>query len=356
MELNRYFKNKKILITGNTGFKGSWLSLFLQQFGAEIFGLVNTKKTSSIFLLPDENQFYADISDFDNISKIVNEIKPDYIFHLAANSIVSNAYNHPLETFQTNVFGSINILESLRISDFKCNIIVATSNKFYGNKESISDNGENMELVDSDPYRASKSMVEVAINSYYTTYYKKSAQVNVAICRSGNVFGGGDWGEDRIIPDCIRSWSQKETIIIKNPWATRPWNYVLDTIYGYVLTAYHLEKNDINGEIFNFGPNTHDIINVKKLVESLWENWNSKDFEPYIFSENSTNKVEQNKFSLYSDKALSLLQWEPKTSINDAISKTVDWYSLKNKKNDMIKYSKQLVIDYINSLEQSLKE
>jgi CDP-glucose 4,6-dehydratase len=324
----KYFSNKRILITGNAGFKGSWLSLFLTRLGSDVYGYSISKNLSPIFSLPENKQFYADIKDFNELKRIVEKVSPDIIFHLAASAITINSYSEPRETFETNVMGTLNVLESLRNLNIKCNAVVITSDKCYKNDEWIWAFRETDELGGVDPYSASKSMAELATKSYYYSYFMNSSNVKVSICRAGNVFGGGDWGEQRIVPECIRSWSKNRTLELRNPDVVRPWNYVLDLINGYLLTAYHLESEDINGDSFCFGPPMSGVISVEDLTKALWNFWPDKSFTPYKILLSEKGLIENKLFKLFIDKAFNTLNWESTTNINDALNETVKWYTL----------------------------
>ena len=323
------FINKKILITGHTGFKGFWLSLILKKLGAKVFGLS---------LKPLENQkshfndlegekliksFYMDIKKKENIDIILKQIKPDYIFHLAAQAIVSESYSNPLNTFSTNIIGSINLLESVRMNLEKTNIIMITSDKVYENVEWIYGYRENDILGGKDPYSASKASAEIAIRAYFYSFFNNT-NIKLVTARAGNVVGGGDWSKDRLIPDCINAWKQKKTAIIRSPNSTRPWQHVFDPLNGYLKLAEMIDQNDnISGESFNFGPYSSSDLNVLEMVKTLAEYWGSY----------SEFKVEQNyKFieakllKLNCDKSHNILGWQPLYDFKECIRMTAEWY------------------------------
>src|SRR5690606_7024264 len=210
---------------------------------------------------------------------------------------------------------------------------------------------ENDTLAGVDPYSASKSVAELITNSYYHSFFKISDRVKISSCRAGNVIGGGDWNIHRIIPDCVKAWREQLPITIRNPNYIRPWNYVLDALWGYLVTAYHLEHGDINGEAFNFGPNFEDEITVKELVDKLWECWEPKGFEPYTIQSNDSDNREHKFLKLNSDKAYRLLQWKSHTNIREALAATVSWYLVfANEPERIASYSEELVKNYLNQV------
>jgi CDP-glucose 4,6-dehydratase len=230
-KLKKIFKNKKILITGHTGFKGSWLTLWLSLLGARVTGISFGYPTfpshfKVIKIAKRINHKILDIRNFQNIKKTIKKIQPDFIFHLAAQSLVQTSYKDPLLTWSSNTLGSINILESLKVIKKNCNVIMITSDKSYKNLEIKRGYKENDLLGGYDPYSASKASAELAIQSYVNSYFNKNKNIKICIARAGNVIGGGDWSKNRIIPDCYKSWSKNKRAIIRNPNSTRPWQHV----------------------------------------------------------------------------------------------------------------------------------
>ncbi len=332
IDIKVLFNGKKVLITGNTGFKGSWLSLMMYNMGAKVFGLSNNQNNTS----PDKpliisgsfvHQYISDIRDKNQVLELVQKIQPDFIFHLAANAITLASYENPLDTFQTNSMGTANLLEAVRLSNSKCNVIIVSSDKCYENKNWVWGYRETDNLAGMDPYSASKSIAELITKSYFHSFFSTNSNIKIASCRAGNVIGGGDWSKDRIVPDCVKLWKNKNALHIRNPMHIRPWNYVLDVLWGYILTAYYLETSEINGEAFNFGPNFNQGIDVSQLVEILWNYWPDKSFEPYIIAESGQNdRKEHEILKLNSDKAFSLIKWSPKLTIQESLSETISWY------------------------------
>ncbi len=333
------YKNKKVLITGNTGFKGSWLTLWLLSLGAEVFGISKDIQTSpslfEILKLQNKINFYQeDILDYPKISELIYNIKPDFVFHLAAQAIVSKSFLNPLETLKTNIIGTANILESLRNLNNPCNVIIITSDKCYENEECLEGYRETDRLGGKDLYSASKASAELVIKAYFNSFFSKpDSKVRIVSARAGNVIGGGDWAPDRIIPDCVREWSQNKAVNIRNPNSTRPWQHVLEPLSGYLQVGYLLSENlSLNGESFNFGPLPEQCKPVLELIKDISSYWNIK--------ENIFNIVSDNKFpearllKLNCEKALTLLNWQPTLTYQETVKFTSQWY-LHFYKNDL---------------------
>ena len=254
------FKNKKVIITGHTGFKGSWLTLWLKLLGAKIIGIsldVPTKPShyDKLNLGKKIINIKLDIRNLKKLEKIFKKYQPDYVFHLAAQSLVKKSYTDPIETFTTNTIGTMNVLESLKKINKKFAAVIITSDKSYKNLEIKRGYHEKDLLGGKDPYSASKGAAEIIIQSFVNSYFKKNKSKNIAVARAGNVIGGGDWSENRLIPDCIKSWSVNKKAMIRNPKSTRPWQHVLEAIRGYLTLAICLYKDHkLHGEPFNFGP------------------------------------------------------------------------------------------------------
>ena len=336
------FKGAKVLITGHTGFKGSWLTIWLKNLGAEIFGLSNnyTITDPSHFIISGIKDkiknFNSDIRDFEVTSNIIKKVKPDFIFHLAAQPLVKKSYKSPLETWHTNTIGTLNILESLRLIEHKCITIFITSDKCYENFEWEFGYRENDKLGGIDPYSSSKAAAEIAISSYFRSYFLNQNKIRIGIARAGNVIGGGDWAKDRIVPDCISSWAKKEEVYLRNPISTRPWQHVLEPISGYLSLAMKLStSNKLNGEAFNFGPPPNQIQSVYDLVKEMskyWEkvNWKIKD-------DNISNFHEAGLLKLNIDKAIKHLQWNSIWDFKNTIKMTTIWYKEYYEKKDSFK-------------------
>ena len=340
--LSRYFKNKKILITGHTGFKGTWLTLLMLVLGAKVMGISYGKKTKpSLFnILNLEKKILnknLDISNLNKLKKTINQFQPNFIFHLAAEAIVSRAYLDPLKTWKTNTIGTINILQILKSIKFNVVTVFITSDKVYKNLELNRAYCENDILGDHDPYSASKASADLAIQSYFKSFLKKNKNIKIAIARAGNVIGGGDWSLNRIVPDCMSKWSQKKILKIRNPNSTRPWQHVFDVILGYVILAIKLKNSKkINGEPFNFGPSKSYNFKVISLIKNFKKYW------PYgkISIQKNKNFKEATLLQLNSKKSKKILKWKSKLNLKDTIYLTGIWYKrFYEKKVDMYKFS-----------------
>ncbi len=325
------FLNKTVLVTGHTGFKGSWLTSWLKLLGAKIIGISLDPPTStshffSARIANDIDDFRIDIRDRENLIQKIVSSKPDFVFHLAAQPIVKKSYIDPLETWDTNVIGTINVLEALRSLRNQCTAVIITSDKCYDNVEWEWGYRENDALGGPDPYSASKGAAEIAIRSYYKSYFKDPNNgIKIASARAGNVIGGGDWAESRIVPDCIKAWTNKEIVSLRNPLSTRPWQHVLEPLGGYLTLASELCNNDnLHGESFNFGPPAHQNHSVISLVEEMAKHWPLVKWD--IPEEVNKAFYESGLLKLNCDKALHLLQWQAVLNFADTVRLTAEWY------------------------------
>jgi CDP-glucose 4,6-dehydratase len=329
--LSQTFSNKKVLITGHTGFKGSWLSTWLEILGAKVLGISNNfpSNPSHYKLLNLNKKIISknlDIRNLKTLKKFIKKNRPDFVFHLAAQSIVKVAYDSPIRTWNTNTIGTINLLESLRILKKKCVAVIITSDKCYENFETKRGYRENDQLGGKDPYSASKASADIAIRSYINSFFSsKKNKTLIATARAGNVIGGGDWSDNRLIPDCVRSWSKKKKVTIRSPHSTRPWQHVLEVIYGYIILAANLSKNSsLHGEAFNFGPSNSrnlNVISVVKLMKNHWQDvsWNlSKKKNKFL--------KESELLNLSSQKAKKKLKWRSVLTFQENISLVANWY------------------------------
>jgi CDP-glucose 4,6-dehydratase len=349
------YLNKKVFITGNTGFKGAWLSLWLLELGADVYGYSKDIPTEpSLFkilsLEKKITQVFDDVRNFSKLKLALENIKPDFIFHLAAQPIVSMSYKNPTDTITTNVLGTMNVLESLRILNHPCIAVIITSDKCYDNVEWVWGYRETDELGGKDIYSGSKGAAELVFKSYYNSFFKeKNTNIRVASARAGNVIGGGDWAQDRIIPDIIRAWSQGEIVEIRNPQATRPWQHVLEPLCGYLNLGAQLSiKPDLSGQSFNFGPKAEYNRTVKKLLEDLSTYWHFSDpGDSYKIVANLPFH-EAELLKLNCDKALYYLRWTAALDYEKLLEFTGDWYYKYYKtKSDMYKYSTKQIDEYI---------
>lgn len=326
---NNIYQGKKILLTGHTGFKGTWLTKWLLNLGAEVVGISNKipTKPAMFEILRLEKKIkhlIIDIRNFDHLSKVIAEEKPNFVFHLAAQAIVSTSYSDPLTTISSNVMGTTNLLEALRNLNNQCTAIIITSDKVYDNIEQIWGYKENDQMGGKDIYSGSKGAAELIIKSYYHSFFKLDhSNVRLAVARAGNVIGGGDWSKYRLIPDIVRAHRDKSTIDIRYPNATRPWQHVLEPLFGYLELSKRLLDDQIKfSGSWNFGPNEDDIKTVSQVIsiaKNAGMNFNYSEIE-------SAKYIESNFLSLDINKSKSNLIWNPKWNSQIAIEKTIKWY------------------------------
>ena len=356
--MNNYFKkiykNKKVLITGHTGFKGSWLTLWLTELGADVVGysLDPPTKPNLFEILELDKKIKHYTGNINNIKKlfdVFDKEKPEFVFHLAAQPLVRLSYKEPKNTYETNVIGTINVLEAIKkTKTVKCCIVI-TSDKCYENKELDYSYKETDRLGGYDPYSSSKACAERVTSAYRQSFfnpneYKIKHDVVLSSVRAGNVIGGGDWGEDRLIPDCITSLSSNKEIIIRNPNAIRPWQYVLEPLSGYLLLGAKMyEKGIIYSGCWNFGPMDKNIITVEDIVKQIIINWGCGKYK----LDRDEHPHEASLLKLDISKASELLNWKPIFNLEETIKMTVDWYKLyydgKNKQN-----ISRFMLNYIN--------
>ncbi len=324
------YKNLKVLVTGSTGFKGAWLSNWLFLLGSKVVGVgLKPEKDSVIFsslnLNKKINQYFIDIKNFNKINDIIKKEKPDIIFHLAAQSIVSFSYKNPLETLGTNIIGSANILESVRINKIP-NLVYITSDKCYLNLDKAGSYKESDILGGLDNYSSSKASAELIFASYFHSYFKKDF-LSIASARAGNVIGGGDFKKDRIVPDVIKSLKNGRKILLRNPNATRPWQHVLEPLSGYLILGHKLMKKELKSNLmphWNFGPHKKNCKKVHSIVRLLIKEWGEKK-QKIVFKRNK-NFHESQLLSLNIEKAKKELLWEPRLTLNETVKFTIDWY------------------------------
>jgi CDP-glucose 4,6-dehydratase len=326
------YRNKKVLITGHTGFKGSWLVLWLTRLGAEVTGyaLPPPSQPSHLSLLDlDVESIMGDIRDRDNLRQVFREQQPEIVFHLAAQAIVRRSYDDPAETFSSNVMGTVNVLEAARECDTVRAIVNVTSDKCYDNREWVWGYRENDPLGGYDPYSASKGCAELVTNCWRDSFfdpadYGRTHETLLASARAGNVIGGGDWAADRLVPDIMRAVSKNEKVKIRNPEATRPWQHVLEPLSGYLLLGQKLlEGWKEFAEAWNFGPSSALHVSVGEIAEQVKEIWPKIDFE---IRESAGQPHEAGKLNLDCSKARTLLKWSPAWDGKTAIENTVQWY------------------------------
>lgn len=368
MNFKDFYKGKRVLLTGHTGFKGSWLAEWLLMLGADVTGLSLEPVTQpalfdQLKLAQRLNHHVGDIRDRDVVAKLVESVQPDIVFHLAAQPLVRDSYNIPIETFETNVMGTIHVMDALRQLEKSCTAVMVTTDKCYENREWLHSYREEDAMGGYDPYSASKGCAELTIAAYRRSYFnpEQGSLIALASARAGNVLGGGDWAKDRIVPDCVRAIIEGEVIPVRNKIATRPWQHVLEPLGGYLLLAQKLSAYNGVGDPsdqesgrsysdlasgFNFGPNLTSNRTVAALVEELIKNWQGewKDCsDPHAVHEAS-------KLNLAFDKAFHLLEWQPKWDFESTIAKVVDWYRDVHQGADPIKKTHEQIQNYVDAM------
>jgi CDP-glucose 4,6-dehydratase len=349
------YNNKKVLVTGNTGFKGCWLTVWLLQLGADVYGISKDIPTrpSMFEELALENKIthhMADIRDYEKMYSIIDDLRPDFIFHMAAQPIVSKSYHDPLETITSNVVGTANILEVLRKVNFDCKAIIVTSDKCYDNVEWVWGYKENDALGGKDIYSGSKGAAELVFKSYYHSFFKtETSKVSVASARAGNVIGGGDWALDRIVPDSTKAWSENRSVEIRSPNATRPWQHVLEPLSGYLQLGWQLAVNKgMNGESFNFGPRSEYNNPVKALLEDLGKEWGINNTDKLYHITDNIPFHEAGLLKLNCDKAFFHFRWVPTLNYQELIKFTGKWYySFYHEHTNMYDYTVKQLDEYL---------
>ena len=334
-EVLKAYKDKKVMITGHTGFKGSWCSLWLAKANANVYGYSmpppGKPAMFDMLQLRDVVQHQeADIRDFDQLSKSIFRIRPDVIFHFAAQSLVGQGYISPIETIEINTLGTAYLMEAVRHAGIPAAIVVVTSDKCYKNREWIYGYREVDEMGGEDPYSASKGAAELMVHTWRQSFFNPSRinehGVRLASVRAGNVIGGGDYAADRIIPDCVRFLQNNESILVRNPQHTRPWQHVLEPLSGYLTLGAKLLQEPTKAEYceaYNFGPNVSSNRNVKDLVEEVIECWGEGSWH---HTKNERANHEASLLHVSSDKAFHKLGWLPRWDFKETISNTVEWY------------------------------
>jgi len=329
--LSNQFERRTVVITGHTGFKGSWLTAWLVQLGAKVIGISLDPITvpshfSAANMAAGISDLRIDIRDCDALEKAILSAQPDYVFHLAAQALVRRSYDAPLETWQTNVMGTLHVLEALRKLDKPCAAVLITSDKCYDNVEWVWGYRETDALGGPDPYSGSKGAAELVIRSHVKSYFPKAtSMVRIASARAGNVIGGGDWSEDRIVPDCVKAWSKKDIVSLRSPHSTRPWQHVLEPLSGYVCLAAELSQNpELHGEPFNFGPQAQQNHSVLELVEEMARHWDQVRWQD--MSKSTSGPYESGLLKLNCDKALHHLDWYASMGFQDTVRMTAEWY------------------------------
>jgi len=342
------FRGRRVLITGNTGFKGSWLSLWLHQHGAQVFGYALPAEEGSHFtelhlerLIQHEN---GDVRDLTHLSRFVEEVQPEIVFHLAAQALVIASYDDPKATFDINIGGGTNILESVRVTKSVRALVFITSDKCYLNKEIVRGYVESDELGGHDPYSASKAAAELVFASYARSFFSDRPFFGAASARAGNVIGGGDWSANRIIPDCVRALIGGKSIEVRNPHATRPWQHVLEPLSGYITLGSQLLKHgEGNMGSWNFGPPETAVHTVEDVTRTAIKEWGSGEIN---VSEISGKLHEANLLQLNCAKATLELGWKPRWGFERTMHETIKWYRQFHEGMDTLTTSASQLLSY----------
>lgn len=350
MEVKSFWKNKKVFLTGHSGFKGSWMSLWLLQKGAQVVGYSKDVPTKpSLFeelkLEQDMRTIWGDVRDLEQLKKSVTDFNPDILIHMAAQPLVRYSYNNPVETYMTNVMGTVHTFEAARAASNVKAVVNVTSDKCYENFERLKGYSEDEPMGGFDPYSNSKGCSELVTRAYRSSYFQ-SSQISLGSGRAGNVIGGGDWALDRLVPDIVRSVIDSRTLTIRNPKAIRPWQHVLEPVAGYFKLAealYSAGQDHARG--YNFGPEETDHCDVETIIKKMNSFWENKIRYEIISSE--ANPHEAHYLKLNCDLAKKELNWLPRWTIDQALQKTVEWNQMRLKGDNV----QQICIKQINDYE-----
>ncbi|MBT8519998.1 CDP-glucose 4,6-dehydratase [Polynucleobacter paneuropaeus] len=352
-----FWSGKRVFMTGHTGFKGGWLSLWLTSMGAKVTGYALAPNTKPNFFelvgveASLERSHIGDIRDLEKLQKAMLQAKPEIVIHMAAQPLVRYSYVNPVETYATNVMGTVHILESIRVLDCVRAAVVITTDKCYENCERVAGYREDEPMGGYDPYSSSKGCAELVTSAYRQSYFSPETfnqhRVAVASARAGNVIGGGDWSEDRLIPDAIKAFEINQALIIRNPLATRPWQHVLEPLSGYLILAQALYQDGAKFDgAWNFGPRDEDARSVKEVINLLIKKWKSTaSWE----QDQSEQPHEAHSLRLDCSKARNQLNWIPRWNLEQAIDKITQWHSAHSQKSNMHDFSLQQIADYQNT-------
>jgi CDP-glucose 4,6-dehydratase len=345
-----FWKNKKVLLTGHTGFKGSWLSIWLKLMGVKLTGysLAPPKKLSLFEIAKVKNgmkSIIGDVRDFKSVIKVVKKIEPEIIIHFAAQPLVRYSYRKPIYTYETNIMGTINLLEAAKKVRSVKVFLNITSDKCYENKEYLNKKYKETDpMGGDDPYSSSKACSEIITKAYRSSYFNNS-KLALATARSGNIIGGGDWSVDRLVPDILRSIKNRKKILIRNPQSTRPWQHVLEAISGYIILIQKLYNNQKKySDSWNFGPNYNDAKSVKWIVDYIIK---SSGLKINWIHDKRVHVSEANYLKLSTSKTKSILGWKATWKLKDALNKTLEWHECWKKKDNMHKICEKQIISFI---------
>ena len=371
-KLKSFYKNKKVLITGHTGFKGSWLCLLLKSLDADVYGYsLNPPTSPSLFELCDIKSkithFEGDVRDLDNLKNVFDKVKPEIVIHMAAQPIVRDSYKEPVYTYDVNVMGTVNVLECVRLTDSVKSFVNVTTDKVYLNRELNKPFKEDEELCGFDPYSNSKSCSELVTYSYKNSFFggetgkmSDGRMVSISTCRAGNVIGGGDFANDRIIPDCVRAIEAGEDIIVRNPYSIRPYQHVLEPLFVYLSIAMEQYENPSFAGAYNVGPNDSDCITTGNMVTNFCDKWNSYQSSKNVLGESNIKELcwknlsdngphEASFLKLDSSKVRKALVWSPRWSINEALDKIVEWSDVYLNGGNVLEISMKQINEFIKA-------
>ncbi len=336
-----FWKGRRVFLTGHTGFKGTWMSLILSQLGAEVHGFALPADPKGIFEAARVEELVhheiGDIREFDALRSALNRTQPDIVIHMAAQALVRLSYARPVETYATNIMGTVHLLEALRQVDSVQAAIIVTSDKCYENNGSAQPFRETDRMGGHDVYSNSKGCAELVTAAYRDSFFGKPGDAQIASARAGNVIGGGDWSQDRLVPDAVRAFTAHEPLQIRNPAAIRPWQHVLDPVLGYLLLAEHLTKNGAGfAEGWNFGPSEASEVPVRYIVDNLVALWGAP---AHWVNDNAQSVAEAAYLKLDCCKAMQRLSWQPLLQLDEALASTVAWYKAALAGDDMRDFS-----------------
>lgn len=350
--MKNFYKGKTVLITGHTGFKGSWLSEILVKWKANVIGFsLNPPTNPNLFTLLNletkMNSIIGDIRNLNKLKEVFIDNKPEIVIHMAAQPLVRESYIKPVYTYETNVMGTVNICECVRTSDCVKSFLNVTTDKVYENKEKKEGYAENEKLNGFDPYSNSKSCSEIITHSYNNSYFKE-LQIPTSTARAGNVIGGGDFAKDRIIPDCVRASLTNEKIIIRNPYSTRPYQHVLEPLNAYLIIVNKQYEDIKYSDYYNVGPNDEDCVTTGDLVNLYCNYWGNN--LKWVNKSNKNDPHESNFLKLNSMKLKETFNWKPKWGINEAIKKTVEWTKAYYNNEDIVLCTDKQIDEFFNDI------
>lgn len=355
-KLQKTYKGKKVFLTGHTGFKGAWMLQTLSLLGAEVKGYALSAQTHNdlFHLIEGDSICTSVIGDLREKQLLQDELvtfQPDFVFHLAAQPLVRLSYEIPSETFEVNAVGTAYVLDAIRLLDKHCSLVLITTDKVYQNNEWLYPYRENDRLGGYDPYSASKACTELVIDSYRNSFFNNKNYTihkkGIAVARAGNVIGGGDWSKDRLIPDIAKAFAEEKPVVIRNPKSVRPWQHVLEPIFGYLLLGSNLADQPFQfGQAYNFGPHLSDALTVEEMLKLAIASWGKGE---YKIESIEGQLHEAGLLRLDISKAISELNWNPKMNAQQAVSMTMDWYrEFNSNKNNIVDFTIEQIKTFLN--------